>query len=273
MEINEDPTSVESDKGNAPSPRRPRKVLPAKKLSIQKQFDVLRTYAISSTHSRNPVGNNSVGEILGIHANTVSICNPFFVDVGLLSKQGYKFIPAEEVLEYAERVTWDDPDAGYKLAPIIKKSWFAEVLLPRVTLRPITEDQAISFFAEQSGASPEHRNQLGMLLDYLDISGLIVRENGGIKLGSMAQKPRELFEKYGKGEERPLDPTSDSNKEEYTKDNSLELSNKETFQIPIPGKESAQITVPKGLKDKDWEMLKVMIDAYISRLKEEDNSP
>lgn len=250
--------------------RKPRKILPAKKLAIQKQFDVLRTYAIASTHSLNPVGNISVADILGIHANTVSICNPFFVDLGLLTKQGYKFVPAEEVLNYADRVQWNDPNAGHKLAPIIKKSWFAEGLLPRVTLRSITEDQAISFFAEESGASPAHRNQLGMLLDYLDVSGLIVRENGSIKLGPTAQQSRKPTEE-DEGEEKPLKPLKPN--EESKGVLPPPSTGQETFQIPIPGKDPARITVPKGLKDKDWEMLKIMIDAYISRLKEESNSP
>ncbi|HWA12573.1 MAG TPA: DUF5343 domain-containing protein [Burkholderiales bacterium] len=41
------------------------------------------------------------------------------------------------------------------------------------------------------------------------------------------------------------------------------------FQIPIPGKPSAVFTIPKDLEDDDWEMLKTMLDAYIARMRKQ----
>jgi hypothetical protein len=40
----------------------------------------------------------------------------------------------------------------------------------------------------------------------------------------------------------------------------------EQFIIPIPGGNSATISVPKGLAAEDWDMVKAMLDAYIQRL-------
>jgi hypothetical protein len=41
---------------------------------------------------------------------------------------------------------------------------------------------------------------------------------------------------------------------------------KERFEIPIPGKASAVITIPKDLTTEDWEMLTTMFAAYVKRL-------
>ncbi len=50
-------------------------------------------------------------------------------------------------------------------------------------------------------------------------------------------------------------------------ENSSIKNETESFLIPIPGKESAQVIVPKNLDAKDWEMLKSMFEAYIERWK------
>jgi len=237
--------------------RKPIKVLPAAKLSSSKQLELLQAFAVASTSERKSVSNQEVADVSGVHSGTVSICNPFFSDIGLISKQGHKFNPAEEVLAYADRLEWDDNKAGHKLAPIIKKTWFAKGFLPRIMIRVISEEAAISILAELSGASPEYRNRLIMLLDYMEFSGLITRENGLIApVKETSPKPDEPPEPEGRDNETtdPVVPQLDNSSE--------------TFQIPIPGHTPAQITVPKGLGDKDWEMLKIMIDAYISRLKE-----
>lgn len=42
----------------------------------------------------------------------------------------------------------------------------------------------------------------------------------------------------------------------------------ENFTIPIPGKSSASISVPKNLTAEDWNMLKIILEAYIKRLQE-----
>jgi len=41
----------------------------------------------------------------------------------------------------------------------------------------------------------------------------------------------------------------------------------ERFEIPLPGKRSAKITVPNGLDADDWVMLQTMLAAYVKRWK------
>ena len=240
-----------------PTLRRPKKALPARKLSSQKQFEVLRGFAIASGHARNSVVINDVAGILEIHSNSVSVCNAFFNEIGLVEKQGHKFLPSAEVFEYSNAEQWNPDTSGAKLQPILRNSWFADALIPRLQMRTIQEDDAIVLLAEACGASPEYKTQLVMLVDYLVFSGLVERENGTLKLVSSNKVPKKSDAPPKDpvdegGRTPPIDPTVDS------------------FEIPIPGKSPAHIVVPKGLTDSDWSMLTTMLEAYITRLRETD---
>jgi len=243
------------DNQEIPTTMRPKKPLPAKKLSTAKQFDCLRSIAVASTEERKPITIQQVADILNMHPNTVSICNPFFDDIGLIEKQGHKFVPSAEVIEFNKKYQWTQEEAGHKLAPIIKNTWFASPLLQRLAIRSMGKDEVISLFAEECSASPEYKGQLVMLLDYMIFSGLVIEENGTINLRRSKESPQTpAVVNTGGGTMTEVKPHHDANKYE-------------SFEIPIPGKDSAIIRVPKGLEGDDWEMLKTMIDAYISRLK------
>ena len=41
------------------------------------------------------------------------------------------------------------------------------------------------------------------------------------------------------------------------------------FRIPIPSKADAVLYLPRDIDSQDWEMVKVMLDAYVSRLTKE----
>lgn len=56
--------------------------------------------------------------------------------------------------------------------------------------------------------------------------------------------------------------------EEEEDEASLEV---QKFQIPIPGKPSAVFSIPADLEDDDWEMLKTMLDAYITRMRKQQS--
>ncbi|MEM9744373.1 MAG: hypothetical protein AAF918_16955 [Pseudomonadota bacterium] len=224
---------------------------------------MLRGYGIESTSERKPVALQKVAEIVGIHQNSVSACNQFFIDVGLIEKQGHKFTPAREVVDFTNRMQWNADDAAEKLQPILKDSWFARVVLPRLQLRSLSEEDVIAALADASNASPTHKAQLTMLLDYLASAGLIKRDNGAVTIVQVSSVGHQSSsggtggddpERQHRHEPPPPPPPRED-----------EIS----FQIPIPGKDHATITVPKGLEVQDWDMLKVMIDAYIKRLRKE----
>lgn len=248
-----DPTPTKSVKS------KPIKVLPTDRLGFEKQLSVLKACVAASGAENNPITNNQVSAIVGLHAGTISNCNPFFNEVGLLTRDGNKQRTSEELIAYVGRLDWEPELAGLKLGPLLEKTWFAKSLIPKLAYRSLTRDEAVGYLADEAKASKEYKPQLEMLLEYLHISGIVNIDGNSVILakrtnqnGGDGEEPKV----DGKGKDDDLHKPSDQ----------FEDSGIEKFVIPIPGKQSAVISVPKNLDDSDWGMLTTMLDAYIKRL-------
>lgn len=252
-EINDGQNAVPSK-----SPKvKPNKALPTDRLSFDKQLAVLRAYAAASGISKNAVSNADVEKISGISTSSISICNPFFNDAGLIVREGMKQRPTQAVFDYSHSYQWESDKAAQKLASTLELTWFAHALLPKLSFRQLLKDEAITIFAEESKASLNYRRQLVLLIDYLEVSGLI-RVDGNT-LSKVQKKP---------GTHADLDKTN--RHEEKKTDIKKEFSpqtDTDNFNIPIPGKSPINISVPKDLDIDDWAMFASMLQIYISRLK------
>ena len=166
---------------------RPTKVLPTRRITFSKQLDILRAYAAASGPGNKLVTLREVSDIVKMASGTVTIANPFFTDTKLLFRtEGMGLTPSPAVMEFARAFEWNRETAAHKLAPPLSQMWFTEVLLPRLAFGDLSEDEAITILAEKSSSPPDYKNQLRLILDFLEASGLIKREDGRIKAGSKA---------------------------------------------------------------------------------------
>jgi len=170
---------------------RPTKSLPTDRLTLVKQLDILRAYAVASGPAAKAVTNDDVGDIVKIHPGTVSLNNSFFYELGFLQRGDKGYIPAPEVFEFNRAYEWNPEIAPHKLAPIIARSWFGESLMPKLSFRSMTEDDAVANLAEAASAGPEYKSQLRLLLDYMQVAGLIVRDGNQVKLLKTGSLPIE----------------------------------------------------------------------------------
>ncbi|MDK9713512.1 MAG: hypothetical protein OEL86_05275 [Sulfuritalea sp.] len=170
---------------------KPIKVLPTERLGFEKQLGVLRGYAAASGAERKAVSNKDVGSIVQIHENTVSICNPFFQDLGLLTREGMKNRPSDEVVDYAQAFEWNAEKAASKLACVFRKSWFGIALIPKLTFRALTKDEATTFLANEAKAPKEYKANLEIILEYLRSTGVIQSDGATISLGPNAKESNE----------------------------------------------------------------------------------
>lgn len=239
---------------------KPVKVLPTDRLGFEKQLSVLKACVAASGAENNPVTNNQVSDIVGWHSGTISNCNPFFNEVGLLNRDGNKQRPSEELIAYVGRLDWEPELAGLKLAPLLEKTWFAKSLLPKLAFRTLTRDEAVGYLADEAKASKEYKPQLEMLLEYLHIAGIVNIDGNSVILAKRTNPNN------GGVEENKIR----DNKDEVKIIDKLEDPDIEKFVIPIPGKPSAVISVPKSLDDSDWSMLTTMLNAYITRLQNQN---
>lgn len=170
------------EKKPRPTRQRLRKALPTDRVTFGKQLDVLRAAAATSGAERKLVSNEQIAKVVNIHFGSISNCNPFFLEAGLFTRHKHQNIPCDEVFAYAERYEWEPERAAQKLAPVIRKTWFYLTLAPKLTFRPLPLEDAISFLAEEAGATKEYRGQLLILIEYLRVAGIVSVEGNVVTL-------------------------------------------------------------------------------------------
>ena len=172
-----------ADTGVIEKPK-PTRILPTDRISFGKQMDTVRAFgSATASGTAKYVTAKQVADIVKMAAQTVSLANPFWVDIKFLSRaEGQGFIVAPELTEYAHAYQWNRDTAAHKLAPVLAREWFWQVLEPQLRFQEITIKAAIEMLSEKVAATPEYRPRLAMILDYLAAAGMVDKANGMISL-------------------------------------------------------------------------------------------
>jgi len=156
-------------------------VLPTGRMASATQLQVLRAYAAACGSDARAVPTAEIGRIADLKPDTVALTHPFFVSIGLLERTDAGMVPCEEVLSLTLAYEWNPETGGHRLAPVFQDAWFSQLLLPKLQLGPRSENEVIADLAEAAGVGKESRAQVRTLLDFLESSGLIRREDGMVR--------------------------------------------------------------------------------------------
>lgn len=157
------------------------KSLATERIRLDRQMQILRAFAALSGSMAKAVSIAEVAEMTGMKASTIGIAIPFFVSVQFIQKGDNGYSPSAELVNMLRAHDWNAETAPHKLGPALRRTWFAEELLPKIAFGPLPEGQAIQKLAELSGAGPEHESQLRMLIEYLAVARLVERDGGVLK--------------------------------------------------------------------------------------------
>jgi hypothetical protein len=199
-----------------PVKNKPTQVLPTERITIAKQLAVLRAYAAASGQSLKPVKTGEVGEIAKTQPTTISSANPFFLNIGLIQKTEGGFVPSAEVLAFAHAYEWDSADAtaSHKLAPLFVDTWFAQDVLKKISFGNLTESDAIKDLSQLATAPKECKLQIKLLIDYLEVAGIVQRDGENLKKGSaLGSNGRAHREASATSNQPPPPPTEPEHKE------------------------------------------------------------
>lgn len=152
---------------------RPKKFVPTARLTVMKQLEILRGFAVTYQTTKEPVSNHQVGKVANVQPSTVAMTNFFFKSLGLLFGKGNSFTPSDETTAFSSAFQWDPSTSAHKLRPRFEDAWFAVAISTHLRMRPITIRDAIRILAEDSGASKHYEDQLEMCLRFLEVVGLI----------------------------------------------------------------------------------------------------
>lgn len=182
---------MESSKSNTPKPKPSEsltEVLPTRRIAFAKQLDLLRSYAAVAA-SGKPVGNQEVADVVGMSPQTTSLANGFFLACGLIVRGEGGFMPAPEVVKFQRAHQWTPDTAAHEIAPILERTWFAQALKPHLALGPITDSKAMAILGSATNATQHRAAELRLLVEYLEASGLIQREDGHVRAPSPDHSP------------------------------------------------------------------------------------
>lgn len=242
---------------------KPTKKLPYAKCSAKNQFKILQVMGMLSTQEQKAVSVKQVAEVMDTHPNTVSACNPFLSDVGLVTKNGHKFVPAKEVINYSDRLQWNAEDAGNKLAPIMIDTWFAQTLKPRLQFKSHTEDEAIAVLADASSSAPKYKAQLANLLEYLELAGLVKKENGNVLwISESSIDQNQSNNASGRN--------SDETKKKSSQNTVVDPGQYRTVEVPMIDGLPAKILLPHNMGEDEWETYEAVYEIYIKKFKKKD---
>lgn len=168
----------------------PTESLPTDRISFKRQLELLRAHAAASEGGTKTVKNADVAGMVKLNASTVSLANPFFEKTGLLERINGGYLPSAEVLSYLRAYEWDPETAAHKLGPVIQVAWFGTVLLKKLAFRPMEVKEAVQELADasSSGSTKKRKNQLGVLLEYLEVAGLIERDGTRIRRATIRRE-------------------------------------------------------------------------------------
>jgi hypothetical protein len=159
---------------------RPTKTLPTDRITFAKQLELLKAWAAASSPPGTAVSNGAVADFMKLNSSTISLANPFFASIGLLIKSEGGYIPSPEVVAYHRAAEYSD-NPSHKLAPLMRDSWFGMALLPKLSFRPLSENEALAVLHDTATASNDYRPQIKMLLEYLIAGGVAQRDGDFIK--------------------------------------------------------------------------------------------
>jgi hypothetical protein len=168
-------------KPKSPVESRPTKTLPTDRISFDKQLDILRAYAAASAGGTKSATLDEVSAVVKMAVTTISMANPFFSNIGLITKSDMSYLPSGDVVGFLRAYDWNKETASRKLAPTISQTWFWEAISPLVSYGPQEQDALITALAEACSAGPEYRKQLGILIDYAVAAGLVERDGTQIR--------------------------------------------------------------------------------------------
>jgi len=158
------------------------RVIPTSRLTFQKQVEIIRAYGAAYDALKGPVGIEDITGYVKMAAATVSQTNAFLTEVGLVRKEGRRFVPAAEVQAMNRLYDVSKDKALTKLAPLFEKAWFGAWVMPKLRFRPMAEEEVVHELFEAATAEAAHLPQIRMLVDYLVLVGLVDRDGALLRV-------------------------------------------------------------------------------------------
>jgi hypothetical protein len=166
--------------GRGPQRQRAAKAFPTDRMKMDRQIAVLRTLGRLSGPRKDSVDGNALSKAVGgVAATTVILSNRFFADAGWIANSGKGLYAATDALvEYTRRLATGAADPAEVLRETARRSWFWELLEPRLANGRLAVNEAAILLMREADATDSHMPMILSLIAWMEHVGLIsVRDN------------------------------------------------------------------------------------------------
>ena len=166
-----------------------KKYLPTDRIKIEKQIEAVRAVAAVSGPSRMPVTLKSVSDIVKLTESTLALCMPFLVQAGFVEKIEANYLPCAEAVEFKRAAEFGADNAAFRLAPAMRRTWWYEVLRPKLEFQSLSENTASEDLGIAVAASEGDKPRLRALIELLVLGGVVQRADGVLTLVREDNRP------------------------------------------------------------------------------------
>lgn len=176
------------------------KILPSSMLSMEKQIDILKAFAIFHSKQGKGATYKEIASIVGASHANVSGTLKFWKNLSLLEEDNSVYTPSKSLIEFNKKIQWGNEDEAWEmLRSTLNEQWFVLLIKSKFELRDkIRSEDLINSLGSASDASSSNKNiltSIKRILDLLEISKLIINDGqGSYTLNhESSEKKRELI--------------------------------------------------------------------------------
>ena len=159
--------------------------LTSSRLSLEKQFEVLKTFAV--IHQTKGTGSNykDIASHVGANATIVSESLQFWSENGLLEGSRGTYTPSNSLIEFNQRIQWGDEDSAMQiLRNALQNSWFITELKIKFQVKnTLTQDelkQTLGLASKISKKDANTMSALNNLIELLEKIQVVTKDENGM---------------------------------------------------------------------------------------------
>ncbi|KGH43230.1 hypothetical protein IN07_24135 [Modestobacter caceresii] len=178
--------------------QRAEKSLPTDRLSFEKQVEALKWIAQLSGPGKRPVTAEEISASLGLKGNTGGLSNKFFRDSGWIEPGGRgQYVATDGLVAFHRHFGMDSTDlvgAQAYLLGSARASWYWQEIEGMVQGAGVRTAAVLHALARAAGASANHKEQLELVVEWLEWLGLVSRDGEIIAANSLAAVSKSVSE-------------------------------------------------------------------------------
>ena len=148
--------------------------LPDARMTIDRQIKVMKALNIATSKGKTLVTYQDVAPLAGMHPTLVSGALGFFQKINLIKKEGSKYVPLQDMMDFCNELEWNEQGAGEFFRKLILKTWFGEYTLKLFRLHhEMKKEDLIASIGKEAQADKYHHTAILKIVDFLEYSKII----------------------------------------------------------------------------------------------------